>query len=86
MTSRLTPIQVGGSTKRRGENCRQLRQDRGPTCRQLRYRRQHGTKPSGRRAIGILSILQALTVGDFSRVTTGFGCLEKNLQPTDGMC
>ena len=43
------------------------------------------TEPSGRRAIGILSILQALTIGDFFlRVRTGFGCREKNLQPTDG--
>ena len=41
----------------------------------------------GRRAIGILSILQALTTGEFFlRVRTGFGCLEKNLQPTDGVC
>ena len=55
--------QVGGSTGRR-ETCRQLRQDRGPTCKQLRHRRQHGTKPSGRRAIGILCILQALTIGE----------------------
>ena len=35
------------------------------TCKQLRHRRQHGTKPSGRRAIGILSILQVLTSGEF---------------------
>ena len=48
-----------------GETCRQLRQDRGPTCKQLRHRRQRGTKPIGRRALGILSILQALTCGDF---------------------
>ena len=65
MTTRLTLKQVEGSTKGRGETCRQLRQGRGPTCRQLRHRRQRGTKPSGRRAIGILSILQALTIGDF---------------------
>ena len=50
------------------------------------HRRQRGTKPSGRRAIGILSILQALTTRIFLRVRTGFGCLEKNLQPTDGGC
>ena len=84
MTTRLTLKQVGGSTKGRRETCRQLRQGRGPTCRQLRHRRQRGTKPIGRRAIGILSILQALTIGDFFlRVRTGIGCLEKNLQPTD---
>ena len=71
MTTRLTLQKVEGSTKGRGE-----------TCRQLRHRRQSGTKPAGRRAIGILSILQALTIGDFfySRVRTSFGCLEKNLQ------
>ena len=58
----------------RGETCRQLRQDRGPTCKQLRHRRQRGKKTSGRRAIGILSILQSLTTGDiFLRVRTGFG-------------
>ena len=49
----------------RGETCRHLRQDGGPTCRQLRYRRQRGTKPIGRRAIGILSILLTLTTGEF---------------------
>ena len=60
---------------------------RGPTCKQLRHRRQRGTKPIERLAIGILSILQALTTGEFFlRVRTGFGCLEKNLQPTDGVC
>ena len=56
-----------GSTDSRGETCTHLRQDRGQTCKQLRHRRQRGTKPSGRRAIGILSILQALTIGDFSQ-------------------
>ena len=49
----------------RGETCRQLRQGPGLTCRQLRHRRQIGTESTGRRAIGILSILQTLTVGDF---------------------
>ena len=40
-----------------------------------------------RRASGILSILQVLTTGDFFlTVRTGFGCPEKNLQPTDGWC
>ena len=68
-TTRLTLKQVGGSTKGRGETCRQLRQDRGPTCKQLRHRRQIGTKPIGRRAIGLLSILPALaTAGFFLRV------------------
>ena len=42
---------AGGSTKSRGE-----------TCLQLRHRRQTGIKPNGRRAVGILSILQGLTV------------------------
>ena len=65
MTARLTRKQVGGSTKSRGETCLQHRQGRGPTCRQLRHRCQRGTKPIGRRPIGILSILQALTIGDF---------------------
>ena len=50
-TTRLTLKQAGGSTMSRGE-----------TCRRLRHRRQTGIKPSGRRAIGILSILQGLTI------------------------
>ena len=53
-TTQLTRKQVGGSTNSRGETCKQLRQDR-----------QRGAKPSGRRAIGILSILQALTIDEF---------------------
>ena len=58
---------------------RHLRQDRGSTCQKLRHRRQRGIKPSGRRAIGILSILQALTTGEFFlRVRTGFGCCPTN--------
>ena len=85
MTTCLTLKQVGGSTKGRGETCRQIRQDHGPTCKQLRHRRQRGTKPTGRRAIGILSIPQVLTIGEqfFSELGQVFGCLEKNLQPTD---
>ena len=47
-------------------NCRHLRQARRPTCKQLRHRHRRGTKPSGRRTIGILSILQVLTSADFS--------------------
>ena len=78
MTTRLTLKQIEGSTTGRGETCRKLGQDRGPTCKQLRQRRQRGTKPIGRRAIGTLSILQALTTGIFLRVRTGFGCLETN--------
>ena len=86
MTTQLTLKQVGGSTKSHGETCRKLRQGRGQTCKQLRHRRQRGTKPSGRRAVGILSILQALTIGDFSselapRISVA---LEENLQTTDG--
>ena len=77
-TARLTLTQEGRSTKGRGETCRQLRQDRGPTCKKLRHRRQIGTEPIGRRAIGILSILLALTTGDFFfRVRTCFLFLEK---------
>ena len=87
LTTSLTRTQVGDSTDSRGETCRHLLQARGPTCKQLRHRRQRGTNPSGRRAIGILSTLQVLTMGDFFlRGRTVFGCLEKNLQPTDGRC
>ena len=43
------------------------------------------TKLSGRQAIGIFRILQVLTGGEFFlTVRTGFGCLEKHFQPTDG--
>ena len=46
-----------------------------------------GPKSIGRRAFGILSILQALTTDEFFlRVGAGFGCLEKKTQPTDGGC
>ena len=87
MITRLTIKQVGGSTDSRGETCRQLRQDRGPTCRQLRHRRQHGTKPSGRRAIGILSIRQSLTTGDFfsqlGHVSVAWR--KTSSQPTEGV-
>ena len=51
-------------TDSRGETCRHLRQARRPTCEQLRPHRQRGTKSNGRRAIRILSILQALTTGE----------------------
>ena len=64
-TTRLTLKQNGGSTKCCGETCRQFRQGRGVTCRQLRRRRQIGTEPIGRRAIGLLSILQARTICEF---------------------
>ena len=47
-TARLTLKHDGGSTKSRGETCRQLRQS--------------GIKPAGRLAFGILSILQGLTI------------------------
>ena len=50
-TTRLALKQAGGSRKSRMESCRQLR-----------HRRQTGIKPIGRRAIGILSSLQALTI------------------------
>ena len=36
---------------------------RGETCRQRRPHRRTGIKPTGRRAIGIRSILQDLTIG-----------------------
>ena len=39
-----------GSTKGRGETCRQLHQGRGATCKKLRHRHQKGTEPIGRRA------------------------------------
>ena len=59
----------------------------GKPCRQLRHRRQTGIKPIGRRAIGILCILQGLTIcGFFLRVRTSFGCLERNVQTTEGVC
>ena len=59
LTTPLTRTQVGDSTDSREETCKHLRQDRGPNCKQLCHRRQRGTKPSVRRACGILSILQA---------------------------
>ena len=65
MTTPLTRKLVGGSADSRRETCRHLGQDCGPTCKKLRHRRQRGTKPSGRRAIGILSILQSLTTGEY---------------------
>ena len=55
-TTRLTLELVGGSTQSRGE-----------TCRQLRHRHRIGIEPIGRRAVGILSILQGLTICDFSQ-------------------
>ena len=39
----------------------------GKPAEKLRHRRQRGTKPSGRRALGVLSILQALTIFVFSQ-------------------
>ena len=63
----VDPKQDGVSTKGRGETCRELRQVRGVRCRQLRHRRRIGTENIGRRAIGILSILQALTICVFSQ-------------------
>ena len=70
----LTPKPDGGSTNSRGE-----------TCRQLRHRHRSGIESIGRRAVGILSILQDLTICEFFlRVRAGLGCLEKNLQPTGG--
>ena len=72
--------------KRVGKPAEKFVRIAGQLCQQLRHRRQRGTKLIGRRAIGILSILQALTIDViFLRVRTGFGCLEKNLQPTDGV-
>ena len=76
MTTPLTRKHVGGSTKGRGE-----------TCKQLRHRRQRGTKPSGRRAIGILSILQALTIGEvFSELgQVSVAWRKTSSQPTEGV-
>ena len=65
LTTPLTRTQVGDSTDSRGETCGHLSQARGPTCKLLRHRRQRGIKPSGERAIRILSIFQVLTSGDF---------------------
>ena len=67
--------QVGGSTK-----------GRGPTCKQLRHRRQRGTKPIGRRALGILSILQALTTGDFSSELGQVSVASKTSSQPTGRC
>ena len=67
-TALWTLKQDGRSTKCRGE-----------TCRQLRHRHRIGIKLTGRRAIGILSILQDLTICEiFLRVRINLGCLEKN--------
>ena len=86
MTTWLTLEQVGGC-KRFYKGSRGNLQTTSSGSRQLRHRRQIGIEPIGRRAIGILSILQALTIGEFFlRVRTSFGCLEKKLQPTDGRC
>ena len=57
----MTLKQIGGSTKGRGETCRQIRHDRGSICKQRRPHRRTGIKPTGRRAIWIRSILQDLT-------------------------
>ena len=50
MTMQSTLAQAGGSVKSRGESCRQLRP-----------RQQIGIETSGRRAVGIPSILHGLT-------------------------
>ena len=87
MTTRMTLKQVGGSTKGRGETCRQLRQEFGPTCKRLRHHRQIGTKPIGRRAIGILRILQALTIGEIISLavrTASVAWRKTSSQPTGG--
>ena len=44
-----------------------IQKTEGPQQPLLRQRRQSGTKPMGRRAIGILSMSQALTICDFSQ-------------------
>ena len=75
MTTSLALKQIGGSTKVRGETCRQLRQDRGPTCTQLRRCRQRGTKPIGRRAIS--AFFKPWRLVKIFWVRTSFGCLEK---------
>ena len=74
-TSRLTLEQDGGSTRGRGE-----------TCRQLRHRHQIGTGPIGRRATGILSILQGLTICDFSELgLVSVDWRETSSQPTESV-
>ena len=50
MTMQSTLAQAGGSVKSRGESCRQLRPHQ-----------QIGIETSGRRAVGIPSIIQGLT-------------------------
>ena len=86
MTTRLTPKQVEGSTKGRGETCRQLRQGRGETYRQLRHRHQVGPNPLEDEQLQFSAFFKPRrSVIFFLRVRTGFGCLEKNLQQTDGV-
>ena len=88
MATRLILKQAGGSTKGRGETCRQLRQDRGPTCKQVRHRRQIGIEPIGKRAIGILSILQGRTTCDKNSQKLGpvsVAWRKTSRQPTGGV-
>ena len=77
MTVQSTLAQAGGSIKSRGE-----------TCRQRRRRQQIGIEKIGRRAVGIQSIQQCLTIREsfFLRLRTRFGCLKQNFQTTDGEC
>ena len=60
----MTPKQVGGSTKGRGETCKLLRH-RGQPADSFVIVVKVEPDPIGRRATGILSILEALTIGDF---------------------
>ena len=65
MTTRLTLKQVGGYTNSRGWNLQTNSSGSQAYLQTLGHRRQPWTEPIGRRAIGIPSIPQALTTGEF---------------------
>ena len=77
-TTRLTPQQAGGSTKSRGE-----------TCRHLRHRHHIGIEPIGRRAVGILSILQGLTMSEKTKFSelgpVSVDCRKTSRKPTESV-
>ena len=77
MTMQSTLAQAGGSVKSRGESCRQL----------VVSRQQIGIETSGRRAVGIPSILHGLTTREFFSQELGPVSYDwrKNFQTTDGM-
>ena len=76
MTMQSTLAQAVGSTKSRGE-----------TCRQRRPRLQPGIETIGRRAVVIPSILRGLTIREFSsKLEPVSVAWRKNFQTTDGEC